>query len=312
MSLSFFLLTDFGTSDPYVAQMKGVLQTLAPQHAIYDITHSIAPHNIAQASFYLDGTIDHLPPYAIVVCVVDPGVGTSRDILCMTIGEKTILAPDNGCLSFPAKRYSDASIFRVTQQKLPLECTTHSCTFHGRTTFSPLAADIARYTGQLPSYANYIVPEPFSQNSTSDCQLESPDSSPVAQPSFLAPYMKRNGHARTSSIVTLPETMAAVRGNTIETHVLHIDRFGNVVLALPAKDWNQRIEHCGELTLTTQSTHPLKKISAYQDLHPEQVGIICGSQGYLELACYMCPASEYINVTLGDSIKIYCSVPPEI
>lgn len=62
MALSFFLLTDFGSTDPYVAQMKGVLSTLAPQHQIFDITHSIAPYNIAQAGFFLDSTIEHLPP----------------------------------------------------------------------------------------------------------------------------------------------------------------------------------------------------------------------------------------------------------
>ncbi|HEY0996393.1 MAG TPA: SAM-dependent chlorinase/fluorinase, partial [Gemmatimonadaceae bacterium] len=40
------LLTDFGTADGYVAEMKGVLATLAPGVPIVDLSHDIAPQDV--------------------------------------------------------------------------------------------------------------------------------------------------------------------------------------------------------------------------------------------------------------------------
>lgn len=312
MSLSFFLLTDFGSTDPYVAQMKGVLSTLAPQQQIIDITHDIAPFNIAQAGYFLDSTIEHLPPHSVTICVVDPGVGTTRDILCMVLDNKVVLAPDNGCLSFLHARFPDAPIYRIMQQQLPLEHTCPTCTFHGRTLFSPLAADLALHIEQIPSYIECSSPEPFSKNSTQDCRLETFPPQPTRTESILTPYMKRYGHPLTDTIVTLPEYMAKEHDNVIETHVLHIDHFGNIILGLPSDIWRKRIANGGELTLYTQTTRPLKFISAYADLTENQIGVICGSQGYLEIACNMCSAAQFINLKLGELIKIALSDPPEM
>lgn len=312
MSLSFFLLTDFGSTDPYVAQMKGVLNTLAPQYQIFDITHNIAPYNIAQAGFFLDSTVEHLPPHSITICVVDPGVGTSRDILCMVLDNKAILAPDNGCLSFLRARYAEAPIYRIMQHHLPLEYTSHSCTFHGRTLFSPLAADLALHIEQIPSYMECTAPAPFSKDSTQDCRLEMFPPQPTQTDSILTPYMKRNGHPVADTIVMLPEYVAHIEKNIIETHVLHIDSFGNVILALQSEKWRKKIADGGELTLYTQTSRPLRFISAYAQLSENQIGIICGSQGYLEIACNMCSAAQFINLQLGEPIKIALSVPPEM
>ena len=45
------LLTDYGTSDPYVGEMKGVLLSLAPGSTLVDITHSIAPGDLRPAAY---------------------------------------------------------------------------------------------------------------------------------------------------------------------------------------------------------------------------------------------------------------------
>ncbi|WP_066855411.1 SAM hydrolase/SAM-dependent halogenase family protein [Halodesulfovibrio spirochaetisodalis] len=312
MSLNFFLLTDFGNIDPYVAQMKGVLSTLAPQHPIFDITHNIAPHHIAQAAFFLDATVEHLPPYSITICVVDPGVGTSRDILCMNCNDRIVLAPDNGCLSFLSARYPDAPVYRIKQENLPLEHTSHSCTFHGRTMFSPLAADLALHIEQRPSYIECTSPLPFSENSTQDCRLELFPPQPEHALDILDTYMQNFGHKRAENIVTLTSSVPKVHDKMLETQVLHIDTFGNVILNLPSAAWRKRFAAGGKLQLYTQTTRPLKLISAYAELAPNQVGIICGSQGYLELACNMCSAAQFISLKLDDTINILFSNPPEV
>lgn len=312
MAVSFFLLTDFGTTDPYVAQMKGVLATLAPNNPIFDITHTVSPHNIAQAAFFLDSTIDHLPPYSITICVVDPGVGTSRDILCIIIGNKTIIAPDNGCLSLLHARHQSAQVYRITQTQLPLTYTAHSNTFHGRTLFSPLAVDIAGFIAQQPSFLEYKTPTPFSKNSTQDCKNDSHTLNTPLRNSMLNSYMARNGHALAENIIYQSDSIAQEHNSTISAHVLHIDTFGNIVLNLPIPVWHKRIEKGGKLTVSTQTKRALHYVTAYAELKQNQIGIIRGSQGYLEIACNMCSAAELLNITLGDHVTIHLSIPPEL
>lgn len=128
------LLTDFGTRDPYVAAVKGVLaaRTAVP---VADLTHEVAPFDILEAAWFLR-TIEPYWRDTIFVCVVDPGVGTSRKIVCARRGSNVYLAPDNGLLTFIAGEgapVEDESLF------LPHGSTT----FHGRDRFAPAAAAIA-------------------------------------------------------------------------------------------------------------------------------------------------------------------------
>ncbi len=52
MSRVITLTTDFGTSDGYVASMKGVILGINPQARIVDITHAIEPQSITASFFY--------------------------------------------------------------------------------------------------------------------------------------------------------------------------------------------------------------------------------------------------------------------
>ena len=145
------LLTDFGTLDPYVGQMKGVLLREAPDAQIVDLCHEVQAHNIAQAGFLLEASHIHFPPQAIFANVVDPGVGSGRSILMAQLESQIFLAPDNGLLTFLIDR--PASWWKVATG---LERTSN--TFHGRDIFAPLAARLA--LGASPG----SVAEPLSAN----------------------------------------------------------------------------------------------------------------------------------------------------
>ena len=43
------LLTDFGTADGYVAELKGVLLSAAPDVTIVDLSHEIPPQDVESA-----------------------------------------------------------------------------------------------------------------------------------------------------------------------------------------------------------------------------------------------------------------------
>jgi S-adenosylmethionine hydrolase len=134
------LITDFGLDDGYVASMKGVILTLSPAAQIIDITHSIEPGNVDQAAFLLWTTFNYFPKGTIFVCVVDPGVGSKRNILCVQTNNHCFLAPDNGVLKFVLGSIRAKTIISVTQKKYFSKEISN--TFHGRDIFAPVAAHL--------------------------------------------------------------------------------------------------------------------------------------------------------------------------
>ena len=133
------LLTDFGTVDPYVAVMKGVLASRTDV-AVHDLTHEIPPFDVFGAAWFL-ATVEPWWPGTVFVCVVDPGVGTSRKIVAMERGEQRFLAPDNGLLTMIG---GAGRVVSVENEAFFLP--NGSTTFHGRDRFAPVAAALANGT----------------------------------------------------------------------------------------------------------------------------------------------------------------------
>lgn len=138
---SIVLLTDFGFRDSYVGVMKGVIRRICRGADILDLSHNIMPQDVAEAAFVLAASYRHFPEDAIFVCVVDPGVGTDRAVLCMRSREQTFLAPDNGLLSIIAEGSGYQELRQVTAEEYLLK--ERSETFHGRDVFAPVAAHLA-------------------------------------------------------------------------------------------------------------------------------------------------------------------------
>ena len=138
------LTTDFGHKGPFVGVMKGRIYSRMAGARIVDITHEILVHWPAEAGFWLARAYPYFPPGTVHVAVVDPGVGTSRDIVAVQAGGHLFLAPDNGLLAPLVGRDDGARIVRVDAQALArLSITRPSATFHGRDIFAPLAAELA-------------------------------------------------------------------------------------------------------------------------------------------------------------------------
>ncbi|NLW49619.1 MAG: SAM-dependent chlorinase/fluorinase [Candidatus Brocadiaceae bacterium] len=135
------LLTDFGYKDSYVGIMKGVMRRICREADILDLSHNIMPQDVAEAAFVLSSAYRYFPDDAIFVCVVDPGVGSERAVLCMRKGGQTFLAPDNGLLSIIAEATGYQELREVTETQYFLK--ERSATFHGRDVFAPVAAHLA-------------------------------------------------------------------------------------------------------------------------------------------------------------------------
>jgi hypothetical protein len=128
------LLTDFGSADSYVAEMKAVLLSRAPGVPLVDISHQIAPGDIRAAQYLLGRTWRHFPHGTVHLAIVDPGVGTARRAIAAEHDGHRFVAPDNGLLSFIPKDARCVS--------LPVPASA-AATFHGRDVFAPVAAQLA-------------------------------------------------------------------------------------------------------------------------------------------------------------------------
>jgi S-adenosyl-L-methionine hydrolase (adenosine-forming) len=130
------LLTDFGTADGYVAEMKGVLYSGAPDITVVDLTHAIPPQDVEAGRLALARAWRRFPVGTIHVAVVDPGVGTRRAAIAVEAQGRFLLGPDNGILS-PALVGGGADVVA-----LPIPPYA-AATFHGRDVFAPAAARLA-------------------------------------------------------------------------------------------------------------------------------------------------------------------------
>src|SRR2546429_7346000 len=112
------ITTDFGHQGPFVGVMKGCMLTRFPAARIIDLTHEIVVHWPAEAGFWLAHAFGYFPPATVHVAVVDPGVGTARNILAVHAAGHYFLAPDNGLLAPIVNRPRDAPIMRLRTAEL--------------------------------------------------------------------------------------------------------------------------------------------------------------------------------------------------
>ncbi len=136
------LLTDFGVADYYVAAVKGVALRLAPGSTIVDISHEVAPGDVAGAAFLLGATVPWFPDGTVHLAVVDPGVGTSRRLLAARLASSWAVLPDNGLLTALLDRDAVESVRSIERTDLFLQSPGQ--TFHGRDRFAPVAAWLLR------------------------------------------------------------------------------------------------------------------------------------------------------------------------
>jgi len=140
MSRLVALLTDYGYTDTYVAQVKAVLLRLCPTCEVLDLTHGVPPQQVRSGAYLLASATPYLPDGTVVIAVVDPGVGTERRAVAVQGVRHTYFAPDNGllCLALRDDPPQKAVVLNNPRYHLPAV----SATFHGRDLFASCAAHL--------------------------------------------------------------------------------------------------------------------------------------------------------------------------
>ena len=161
------LLTDFTERDGYVGVMKGVILGIAPDAVIVDLSHDIPPQDVMQAALLLGRSAPFFPEGSVHVCVVDPGVGTTRRGIIARLGGQFFIGPDNGLMTLLYNRAlqdgGSVEVYRLENREYQLSPLSH--TFHGRDVFAPASAHLV----------NGIALENFGQPANDPVMLQFPE-----------------------------------------------------------------------------------------------------------------------------------------
>ena len=135
-------LSDFGYRNEWVGICHAVINKLAPESQVIDLSHGIPPLDVRAGALLLLDSLPYLRHDAIVLAVVDPSVGRDRDVAVRTGNGRILVGPDNGLLA-PALRAAEgaADAVSITSPGILLEPVSPS--FHARDVLAPAAGHLA-------------------------------------------------------------------------------------------------------------------------------------------------------------------------
>lgn len=142
-----YLYTDFGSQDIYLGQVKAVLRQHAPDVDVIDLCNDLPDYDVLSSAHLLSALVGSVHERdAVLLCVVDPGVGSARRPVVLQADGRWLVGPDNGLLALVMQRAAECRCWEIIWRP-----HTMSCSFHGRDLFAPIAAMLA--TGKLASGA---------------------------------------------------------------------------------------------------------------------------------------------------------------
>jgi S-adenosylmethionine hydrolase len=264
------LTTDFGTADPYVGIMKGVILTIArpsevPGLALVDLTHRVRQQDIMAGALTLEAVLGVFPPGAIHIGVVDPGVGGSRAAVAVETDQGTFIGPDNGLFTAVLRRAKLLRAVSLTDPRYHRQPV--SATFHGRDIFAPAAAHLARGADLADM------------------------GTPIA------------------GLINLPMPEPVEKRDELEVHILTADRFGNLITDLTRaryEAWLGRAASAAPAALELEvGHHTLKQISrTYSEVDDGHPVAYFGSTDRLEIAIRNGSAEQMLNAPRGSSVML--------
>jgi hypothetical protein len=240
---------------------------ISPGSTVIDLSHAVRPQDVLRGALVLYRSLPFLPADAVVLAVVDPGVGTPRLPVAVETARhgRLLVGPDNGVLSlaWPLERGVRAAV-EIASSSVLLEPV--STTFHGRDIFAPAAAHLAAGTALA-------------------------DLGPPVDP---------------ASLVALSLPKAGVEPGQVAAEVLSVDRFGNLQLSARLDDLREAgLERVQRPTIAggDRST-TLRRAATFGDVPEGACGLIVDSSGWLSVVLNRGSASEALGLAPGDSVAL--------
>ena len=287
------IITDFGErGHHYVAEMKGVGLQINPDLQIIDVANSITPFSIIEAAFVLYKTYSTFPEDTIFVCVVDPGVGSNRDIVAIqTIDNYILIGPDNGIFSY----FSNNDLIRF------ITTITETEYF-----YKPFSESIKMIEDH----------ESFNENPESNSNLPFPISSTFHGRDIMMPvaaHLSRGldifsiGSPK-ESVIILPdfEPNYSEKDLVLKGMIQYIDDFGNIITNVPVDEFHLlthnkfskfRLDYLG-------TSYEVKLVPFFAENPPEKILLIKGSSSFLEICQNQRNTATTLNAKVGDVFRI--------
>lgn len=265
-------LSDYGLRDEFVGIVKGVIADIAPHARVIDLTHEVPPFDVRAGSLALARCISYVPS-GVVLAVVDPGVGTARRGIAVSVGggRGVLIGPDNGLLSMGTALAggADAAVV-LNNPKYQLEAP--GATFAGRDIFAPAVAHLCNGValGELGD---------------------------AIDPNLLLP-----------GVVPLPRT----EGDTVVAEVTWVDRYGNCQLNV-GPDEVASLGSTISVGLTSptgeRSTRSAPVVRTFADIGGG-IGLVVDSFGMLAICVDRGSAAAELSVAPGDAVTLSAVVEP--
>jgi hypothetical protein len=264
VTLTVFLASDYGSDDEFVGVLHAVIARLAPDARVIDLSHGIAPFDVAGGAALLARAVPALGD-GVVCAVVDPGVGSDRRAVALEVSEppRYLVGPDNGLLGWAAAALG--GIRRAVELSGPA-MQGRPTTFDGRDVFAPTAARLA------------------SGDALDDLGVAFDASELVALPE---PHVAAR---------TLEDGRVVLSGS-----VRWIDRFGNVQLSLPGRVL-AAASTVGIAVRGNDAL--VRVVRSYAELEPGVVGLLCDANNAVALVVGQGSAAEHFQVTIGDHVEL--------
>jgi len=171
-------LSDFGYRNEWVGICHVVINRIAPDSSILDLSHGVPPLDVMAGALVLSDCLPFIRHDAVVLAVVDPSVGRDRDIAIRTVDGRLLVGPDNGLLA-PAWRAAEGidQAVSVTSSAIVLEPVSPS--LHARDVLAPAAAHLATGASldalgdpiEVGTLAELRIPEPDVEPGKISCEV---------------------------------------------------------------------------------------------------------------------------------------------
>ncbi len=256
--------SDYGYTDDFAGVCRGVIARLAPDVRVIDVTHGLPERDVLAGAVVLRNTFPYMPDRAVILAVVDPGVGGPRQpIAFRTHGDHFFVGPDNGLLMHAADADGGVSdAYALTNRELWL--SPLSATFHGRDIFAPVAARLAAGL-ELDTVGSLVKSDELDR-------IDLPE-----------PRRHRDG---LTAIAVL------------------VDRFGNVALNLRARDLERaRLVETVEL-LTGGERYHARVARTFASVRASDIVVLIDSYGQASVAVNAGSAAEVLGLDAGDEVRL--------
>ncbi len=129
-------MSDFGTSDHYVAAVKAKILSINPGLHIVDVSHEIEPFNLAHASYVLNSVFREFPKGTVHIAAVDSAGERSNKAIAVKLEDHFFVGTDNGLFSLISDR-EPAFVVEIMNGEDPVK------TFPAKNIFAKAAAMLA-------------------------------------------------------------------------------------------------------------------------------------------------------------------------